>query len=104
MGKSANDIMKGLSKDRQTRILDQAEQEIKEYTSLQSFRKAIGMTQTEMANLQGIKQVNISNLENRNDMRLSTLSNYFEAMGCTLEIIITKPNATKARLKLSHNS
>ncbi len=98
MAKSVNDILKDLPKGRKARVMKQAKVEIEEYSSLQAFRKAIGMTQTDVANTQGVKQVNISNLEKRSDMHLSTLKKYIEALGCKMEIIITKPDNAQVKI------
>ncbi len=87
-----------LPKARQARIKEQANKELVAYESLQELRKAIGMTQTDVAEAQGIKQVNISNLENRKDMHLSTLKKYIEALGCELEIFIKKPDNVVVRI------
>lgn len=72
----------------------------KEYESLQKLRKALGLTQTTLADRQGVKQVNISNLEKRTDMHISTLRRYVEAMGCELEINIRIPDDTVVRVDL----
>lgn len=89
-----NKLLDQLPKERQERILQQADQYIKEYKSLQALRKALGITQSDIATHQGIKQVNISNLEKRQDMHISTLRKYVEAMGCKLEITIRMPDQT----------
>jgi len=94
-----NDVIKKLPKDRQERIEAKAEKYIKEYKSLQEFRKAIGLTQDEVACRQGVNQVNISNLEKRSDMLISTLKKYVEALGCELEINIREPNDDVIKIK-----
>src|SRR5688572_26561368 len=94
-----NDVIKKLPGDRQKRIEAKAEKYIKEYKSLQEFRKAIGLTQDEVANRQGVNQVNISNLEKRSDMLISTLKKYVEALGCELEINIREPNDDVIKIK-----
>ena len=83
-----NEVIKILPVDRQKRIEAKAEKYIKEYKSLQEFRKSLGLTQSGIAENQRVRQVNISNLEKRNDMLISTLKKYVEAMGCELEINI----------------
>lgn len=88
-----NAVIKKLPAKRQSRINALTEKYIKEYKSLQEFRKAIGLTQDEVANRQGVNQVNISNLEKRSDMLISTLKKYVEAMGCELEINIKMPGS-----------
>ena len=72
---------------------------IREYESLSGLRKDLGITQEEIAQIQGVKQVNISNLEKRNDMLISSLHKYVIALGGELEIQIRFPDATRACLK-----
>lgn len=79
------------SKESQERIKQRSAELIKEYNSLQAFRKDIGLTQDELAGRLCITQENVSRLERRKDMHLSTLRKYVEALGCELEINIRVP-------------
>lgn len=100
-GRSIKDIISTLPKERQERIKDDASKLIKEFHSLQEFRKAIGWTQEELAEKMELKQANISQLEKRDDMHLSTLRKYVEAMGCELEISIKRTHGTD-KYELKH--
>ncbi len=93
-------VFKSLPKDRQKKIKQKADQYIREYKTLQDLRKDLGLTQSDIATTQGVRQVNISNLEKRNDMHLSTLKKYVEAMGCQFEINIRMPNDHVVRLDI----
>ena len=86
MATSIKNVLNQLPVKRQEKIRLQAERYLEEYKNLQDLRKQLGLTQSDIAERQGIKQVNISNLERRSDMLLSTLKSYVEAMGCELEI------------------
>lgn len=99
MGTPVEEIMKGLPPERQKRIQAQADSYIKEYRTLQELRKAMDLTQSEIADRQGVRQVNISNLEKRSDMLLSTLRNYVESMGCELEIFIKTPDQSHVKIE-----
>ena len=92
MTTSIKQVLNKLPADRQKKIRQQADRYLEEYKTLQDLRKQLGLTQTDIADRQGIKQVNISNLERRSDMLLSTLKSYVEAMGCELEIRIKTPD------------
>ena len=59
-----------------------------EYNSLQEIRKELELSQQDVANSMGVKQVSISKLENRDDIKISTLREYLEAMGAKVKIII----------------
>ncbi|MEO6131826.1 MAG: helix-turn-helix transcriptional regulator [Saprospiraceae bacterium] len=98
MNLAVDKIIKTLPQKRQKRIHAVADGYIKEYKTLQEFRKSLGLTQSTIADRQGVKQVNISNLEKRTDMHISTLKKYVEALGCELEINIKVPDKTIARI------
>ena len=59
-----------------------------EYNSLQEIRKELELSQQDVANSMGVKQVSISKLENRDDIKISTLREYLEAMGAKVKIIV----------------
>jgi predicted transcriptional regulator len=99
MGTSVEDIISSLPPERQKRIQEKADQYMLEYKTLKELRNALGFTQAEVADNQGIKQVNISNLEQRSDMLLSTLRSYVESMGCELEVTIKKPDNTHVKIE-----
>lgn len=94
-----NKIIKSLPGKRQKTIRAKANEIIKDYKTLQELRKTLGITQTDIAIHQGVKQVNISNFEKRTDMHISTLRKYVEALGCELEINIRISHNTIARIK-----
>jgi predicted transcriptional regulator len=86
MGIPVKKILHQLPRERQNKIKEESNKLIRQYQSLQDFRKAMGITQDELAAELLQTQVNISKLENKNDMLLSTLRNYAKALGCRLEI------------------
>ncbi|NBV99120.1 MAG: helix-turn-helix domain-containing protein, partial [Proteobacteria bacterium] len=51
-------------------------------------RKELELSQQDVANSMGVKQVSISKLENRDDIKISTLREYLEAMGAKVKIIV----------------
>lgn len=91
MSKSAKEIFEKLPEQRKIKIQAEAQILLKEYKSLQEFRKSLGMTQVELAKEMSISQVTISKLEKRKDMHISTLKKYVEALGGQLEINIKLP-------------
>ena len=93
-------ILKSLPPKRQKSIKAQANNYIKEYKTLQELRRSFGITQNELADLQGVRQVNISKLERRSDMHISTLRKYVEALGCELEINIRIGKETIGRIEI----
>lgn len=87
-----------LPQERKDRIKERSSMLIAEYKNLQEFRKALGLTQKELAENMDISQVNISKLEGREDMHLSTLKKYVEALGCELEISIKVPQRDSVKV------
>lgn len=99
MGIPLQKVLAEFPKDRQEKIRAKADKYIKEYENLAGLRKDLGITQEEIAQHQGVKQVNISNLEKRNDMLISTLRKYVSSLGAKLEIHIRLPNEDTANIK-----
>ena len=62
-----------------------------EYMALQALRKAMHLTQEQLAKELGMDQSNLSKLEKRTDLMLSTLRRYIEAMGGSLRLIAEFP-------------
>lgn len=58
---------------------------------LAEVRKAVGLTQEELAASLGIKQPTLSRLESQDDMQISTLRRVIRALGGDLEIIAHLP-------------
>lgn len=54
--------------------------------SLKAIRQGVGLTQTRMAELLGVRQSAISKIEQRGDVQISTLQRYVEALGARLRI------------------
>ena len=60
--------------------------------SLVHLRKAMGLTQTEVARRMGVRQPMVSGLENEgSDPRLSTLQRYARAVETRLQVVATRP-------------
>jgi DNA-binding XRE family transcriptional regulator len=58
---------------------------------LAEVRRAVGLTQEELATSLGIKQPTLSRLESQSDMQISTLRCLIQALGGQLEIIVHMP-------------
>jgi len=58
---------------------------------LSEIRKAVGLTQEELAKSLGIKQPTLSRLESQSDMQISTLRRLVRALGGELEIVARLP-------------
>ena len=58
---------------------------------LSELRRAVGLTQEQLAAALGIKQPTLSRLEAQDDMQVSTLKRLVHALGGELEIIVHLP-------------
>jgi transcriptional regulator with XRE-family HTH domain len=55
---------------------------------LAAMRRAIGLTQTELAVNLGVGQAHISKVERQDDMLISTLASYLKALGVTASLVV----------------
>jgi transcriptional regulator with XRE-family HTH domain len=86
--KNIDQIIGGLSPERRAKIEGRARQLIGEEMALQQLRKALQLTQKQMARVLNIGQDSVSRLESRSDLLISTLQSYVEAMGGSLKLIV----------------
>ncbi|MYA65984.1 MAG: helix-turn-helix transcriptional regulator [Gammaproteobacteria bacterium] len=77
---------------RRERILAEADRLHAEYVTLQELRKAMKLTQEQLAELLKIRQATIAQTEKRRDLMLSTLRSYVEAMGGKLCLTVEFPD------------
>ena len=61
---------------------------------LQELRKALELTQQQVAASLGVNQVAVSKMESQTDMYVSTLRRFVEAMGGQLRIVAHFPQGT----------
>jgi transcriptional regulator with XRE-family HTH domain len=70
-----------------------------EEMSLRDLRRAMNLTQVEVAKVLKVGQDTVSRYEQRSDMLLSTLQGYVQAMGGELDLVVTFPKRKSVRLK-----
>jgi len=58
---------------------------------LHSIRKAVGVTQVQLAERLGVGQAQVSKTENKVDLLLSTLASYLRALGVEAELTVSIP-------------
>jgi DNA-binding XRE family transcriptional regulator len=59
---------------------------------MRELRKALGLTQVEVANLLGVTQSNVSKIEVRGDPSLSVLARMADAKGMRLRLAVESPD------------
>ncbi len=65
---------------------------------LAEIRKAVGMTQAELADTLDTAQGSVSKIEHAADMYLTTLRKYIEALGGELHLTATFPNGRRIEI------
>lgn len=92
--KNINQIIRDLPSERRAKVSARANELIGEEMALQHVRKALDLTQEQMAKLLGIGQDSVSRIETRSDMLISTLQSYIEAMGGSLKVVAEFPDGS----------
>jgi transcriptional regulator with XRE-family HTH domain len=92
MPRTLEEVVASLPKKQQKRIEKRFQDMKAEYMALQDLRKAMELTQEEVAAELNMKQGNLSRLEKRSDLMISTLRKYIEAMGGQLNIVAEFPD------------
>jgi len=95
----SDEVIGSLSSERRARIKSRAAELIAEEVALRDLRRAKHVTQEQVAERLGGRQVYVSRLEKRADMKLSTLRNYVRAIGGDLQLMVTFPEGKTVRIK-----
>ena len=90
MAKKWNNLKKKMSREAQARI-DARVKETLASMPLAEIRKAIGLTQAQLAETLDMGQGSVSKIENATDMYLSTLRRFVSALGGDLVIKASFP-------------
>jgi hypothetical protein len=96
---AADDVLARFPPARRAKIKARAAEIVAEELALSDLRKSMEMTQEEVAERLGGRQVYVSRLERRSDMKLSTLRDYVKAIGGQLQLMVTFPKGEAVRLK-----
>jgi DNA-binding XRE family transcriptional regulator len=99
MGKTLEEMMSQLPKERQAKIEAMAAELIAEEMSLRELRQELNLTQEHLAQKLGINQESVSRTEKRTDLMLSTVRNHIEALGGELQLLVHLPNRPPITLK-----
>lgn len=105
MGRTIDQIIGGLPKERRAKIAKKSRKMAREMTayadSLAQVRKAFGKTQVELGSDLGLAQNAVSQLESRSDIRLSTLLKYVDALGAELDLVIRSKDGAQVVYRAS---
>jgi len=93
MGRTMNEVMASLPKERQKRIRARAAELGREIEGLKALRQLADRSQEQIAQSLGIKQPSVLKIERQTDLYLSTLRRFVEAAGGTLELRVELPGS-----------
>ena len=99
MGRTLSEIKASLPKARRRAIEKRTEELVAEELSLRDLRKALQLTQADVAAALGKGQDEISRIEQRGDLLLSTLHGYVRSLGGELELVCTFADRQPVRIK-----
>ena len=90
MAKKFRSLLEKMPEERRERIENEANRLMAEMP-LHELRKALQLTQQQVAAMLSINQVAVSKMEGQTDMYVSTLRRFIEAMGGELRIVAHFP-------------
>lgn len=99
MGRTLREIKAGLPRSRRRAIERRTTELIADELSLRDLRKALQLTQVEVADALGKRQNEVSRIEQREDLLLSTLREYVRSLGGELELVCTFKDREPVRIK-----
>lgn len=99
MSTSLRHIVDGMPERERKAIARRTRELISEELSLQELRKAMAVTQVQVAKSLGKRQDEISRIEQRGDLLLSTLRDYVQSLGGELELLCTFKNRGSVRIR-----
>ena len=99
MGRTLKEIKATLPTIRRKAIEKRTKELISEELSLRDLRKALQLTQIDVAHALGKGQDEVSRIEQRDDLLLSTLHGYVHSLGGELELLCTFKNREPVRIK-----
>jgi predicted transcriptional regulator len=98
MARRLSQVIRDLPAAQRRAVEERARVLIAEEMSLRDLRKALQLTQVEIAKRLKKGQDEISRIENRDDVLLSTLQSYIASMGGELEVICRFKNRPPVRV------
>jgi hypothetical protein len=91
MAKSFRELRKKMSPERQARAKARTEELLAEL-ALQELRRALNLTQEEVAAAMQMNQGAVSKMEHQSDIYVSTLRKFISAMGGQLKLVASFPD------------
>ncbi len=99
MARTLDQVLAGLPAGRRRSVRKRANELIAEEFSLRELRRALQLTQTDVASTLGKRQDEVSRIEQRGDLLLSTLNDYVRSLGGELELVCTFKDRRPVRIR-----
>ena len=99
MGRTLREIKAALPRQRRHAIEKRTSDLAAEEMSLRDLRRAMQLTQADLAEALGKRQDEVSRIEQRGDLLLSTLQAYVASLGGELELVCTFKDRGPVRIK-----
>lgn len=96
--KHLTDVIAGLPEAERLAIEARTAELIAEEMTLRDLRRALAVTQEELARTMGVRQANISQIEKRTDLLISTLRETVAAMGGSLDLVASFPGRPAVKI------
>jgi transcriptional regulator with XRE-family HTH domain len=94
------EMLQGFSPDEQARVERNARALVAESQTLAQVRKALRLTQEDLAKAMATTQSNVAQIERKDDILVSTLSRIVKALGGELDLIVKLPHHGRVTLKI----
>jgi len=91
----------GLSEEALKQVAARVAEIAPQVSLVRRFRTALGLSQTELAQILSLSQSGVSKVETRNDPTLSTLAKMAEARGGTLSLELKTADGAELRFALA---
>ncbi len=98
MGRTLDEMLQTLSPTQRRAVAKRTAVLIAEELSLRDLRKAMRLTQSDIAKRLRKGQDEVSRIENRDDLLISTLHGYVKSLGGELELVARFKNREPVRL------
>ncbi len=97
-------ILHDMTPDERAAVEVKGQRIASEARTIAEARRALALTQSQVASAMEITQGALSQMEKRDDMMVSTIQSYIEAMGGKLELVATFPGMSPFPLSVGKQS
>lgn len=94
------EVLQGFSPDERARVERNARALVADSQTLAQVRKALRLTQEDLAKAMATTQSNVAQIERKDDILVSTLSRVVKALGGELDLVVKLPHHGSVTLKI----